>query len=352
MKAAVYYGIRDVRVEEVDAPVVGPGEVVVRVLRCAVCGTDKRIYLHGQKNVVPPTVTGHEIVGIIHELGAGVDRIDGVDVPAVGARVIVATVVGCGQCIYCQRGQYNLCEDFTALGYDHAGGFAEYMKIPARAVSQGNVIPIPDGLDPSHAALIEPLSCVLNGQEYLNAQPGDRALVFGAGPIGLMHAGVLKAKGCDPVVVADVSAERLGFVTDLGLGTPVQTADADPCELILDAAGGEKFDVIVTACSVKAVQDFALRLARKKARVSFFAGIPKDDPVLPIDTNHLHYNEISVFGAFASNLKHYREAAEMVARGDLPADKFVSHVFKLDDIGKAFETIEAGRGIKIVVDCE
>ncbi len=346
MKAAVYHGIRDMRVEEVPAPVAGPGEVLVRVLRCAVCGTDKRIYLHGQKNVVPPTITGHEIVGTVHQLGEGVDG------PALGTKVIVATVVGCGKCIYCRREQYNLCEDFTALGYDHAGGFAEYMKIPARAVAQGNVIPIPQEMNPSHAALIEPLSCVLNGQEYLSAQPGDRAVVFGAGPIGLMHAGALKAKGCDPVLVADVSAERLAYVKEMNLGIPVQTGSEGVVDQILEAGGGEKFDIVITACSVKAVQDFALKLARKKARVSFFAGIPKDDPILPIDTNHLHYNEISVFGAFASNLKHYREAAEMVARGDLPADQFVSHVFKLDDIVKAFEAVEAGQGIKIVVDCE
>jgi len=346
MKAAVYHGIRDVRIEEVDAPIAGPGEVVLRVLRCAVCGTDKRIYLHGQRNVVPPAITGNEIVATVQQIGEGVDS------PPVGARVIVATVVGCGQCIYCRRGQYNLCDDFTALGYEHAGGFAEYMKVPARAVSQGNVIPIPADLNVNHAALIEPLSCVLNGQEYLDAKPGDRALVFGAGPIGLMHASVFKAKGCDPVVVADVSAERLKYVEELGLGIPVQTGVDGVAEQILEAGGGAKFDVIVTACSVKAVQGFALQLARKKSRVSFFAGIPKSDPILPLDTNELHYNEISVFGAFASNLKHYHEAAKMVAGGDLPADQFVSHVFKLVEIRKAYETVEAGQGIKIVVDCE
>jgi len=346
MKAAVYHGIRDVRVEEVDTPAAGPGEAVIRVLRCAVCGTDKRVYLHGQKNVVPPAITGHEIVGTVHELG------DGVDGPAVGTRVIVATPIGCGKCIYCHREQYNLCEEIKPLGYDYAGGFAEYVKVPARGVAQGNIIPIPDSVDADAAALIEPLSCVLNGQEYVNAQPGDRALVFGAGPIGLMHAGVFQAKGCDPVFVADVSAERLAYVEELGLGTPIHTTSDDTVAEILDAADGEKFDCIVTACSVKAVQGYALKLARKKARVSFFAGVPKDDPVLPIDTNHLHYNEISVFGAFASNNRHYREAAEMVARGDLAAEKFVTHKFPLDDINAAFAAIEAGHGIKIVIDCE
>src|SRR5512135_3352700 len=175
MKAAVFHGLRDVRIEEIDSPTAGKGEVVLRVLRCAVCGTDKRIYTHGQKNVVPPAVTGHEIVGVVHEIGAGVAKL------AAGQRVIVATVVGCGKCVYCRRKQYNLCESFTALGYDYAGGFAEYVKIPAPAVAQGNIIPIPQTMSVERAALIEPLSCCLNGEEYLNPQPGDRALVMGAG---------------------------------------------------------------------------------------------------------------------------------------------------------------------------
>jgi len=347
MKAAVYHGIRDVRVEDVPTPRAGSGEAVLRVLRCSVCGTDKRIFSHGQKNVVPPAITGHEIVGTVREIGPGVNG--GL---RTGQRVIVATVVGCGRCIYCKRKQYNLCESFTALGYDYAGGFAEYVKIPASAVAQGNVIPIPSSMSPERAALVEPLSCCLNGQEYLGARPGDRAVVFGAGPIGLMHAGILKARGCEPVVVADVVNERLAYVREFGLGLPVNTAGAEAAQKILDVGGGEKFDVAVTACAVKAAQADALRLVRKKGRISFFAGIPKDDPVLGIDTNQIHYNEICIFGCFASNLQHYYQALEMVLRDDLPWDRFVTHRFKLDDILEAYAVVEAGQGIKTVIDCE
>jgi L-iditol 2-dehydrogenase len=346
MKAAVFHAPRDVRIEEVPQPTAGKGEVVLRVLRCAVCGTDKRIFTHGQKNVVPPAVTGHEIVGVVHEVGAGVTKV------TAGQRVIVATVIGCGKCVYCKRKQYNLCETFTALGYDYAGGFAEFVKIPAKAVKQGNIIPIPEGMNPDRAALIEPLSCVLNGQEYLAPKKGDRAVVIGAGPIGLMHAGCLKAAGCSIVVVADVSDERLSYVRDFGLGVAVNTSGGDAVKKILEAAGGEKFDVAITACSVKAAQADAIALVRKKARVSFFAGIPKDDPIVPIDTNNLHYNEISLFGAFASNLRHYKLALEMVARDDLPWDRFVTHKFKLSEMVKAYAIIEAGQGIKTVIDCE
>ena len=347
MKAGVYYGLRDVRVEVVPTPSAGPGEVVLRVRRCAVCGTDKRIFTHGQKNVVPPAITGHEIVGSVYEIGAGVDG--GLET---GQHAIVATVVGCGNCVYCQRQQYNLCDSFKAIGYDYAGGFAEYIKVPAAAVAQGNVIPIPASMSVERAALIEPLSCVLNGQEYLCPQRGDRAVVFGAGPIGMMHASILKARGCNPVIVTDVSAERLAYVREFGLGQPLNTAGADAVQKVLNAAGGEKFDVAIAATAVKAVQADALKLVRKKARVSFFAGIPKDDPILGIDTNFIHYNEISVFGCFASNLRHYHQALEMVSRDDLPWDRFLTHKFKLDDVVKAYAVMEAGQGIKMVIDCD
>jgi len=347
MKAAVFHGVRDVRIEDVPKPTAGPGEVVLRVLRCLVCGTDKRIYTHGQKNVVPPAITGHEIVGTVYELGAGLDN--GL---RTGQAAVVATVVGCGKCVYCQRKQYNLCDSFTALGYDYAGGFAEYVKIPAPAVAQGNVIPIPNSMSVERAALIEPLSCCLNGQEYLSPQPGDRAVVFGVGPIGLMHASILKARGCAPVIVTDVSQERLDYVQEFGLGLPVNTSGGDAVNKILAAGGGEKFDIAITACSVKAAQADALKLVRKKARVSFFAGVPKDDPILPVDSNLIHYNEISIFGCFASNLQHYHQALAMVSRDDLPWERFLTHRFKLQDMVKAYSVIEAGQGIKTVIDCE
>jgi L-iditol 2-dehydrogenase len=347
MKAAVFHGVRDVRIEDVPRPMVGPGEVVLRVQRCAVCGTDKRIFTHGQKNVVPPAITGHEIVGIVYEIAPGVDK--GLHR---GQKAVLATVVGCGKCIYCQRRQYNLCDAFTALGYDYAGGFAEYVKMPAPAVAQGNVIPIPDSMSVERAALIEPLSCCLNGQEYLSPQAGDRAVVFGAGPIGLMHASILKTRGCTPVIVADVSQERLDYVAEFELGLPVNTSGGDAVSKILAAGGGEKFDVAITACSVKAAQADALKLVRKKARVSFFAGVPKDDPILPVDSNLIHYNEISVFGCFASNLQHYHQALAMVSRNDLPWERFLTHRFKLQDMVKAYAVVEAGQGIKTVIVCD
>ncbi len=347
MKAAVFHGVRDVRIEDVPKPQAGPGEVVLRVQRCSVCGTDKRIFIHGQKNVVPPAITGHEIVGTVYEIGSGVNS--GL---RTGQNAVVGTVVGCGKCIYCQRKQYNLCDSFTAIGYDYAGGFANYLKVPAPAVAQGNIIPIPNSMSVERAALIEPLSCCLNGVEYLNPQPGDRAVVIGAGPVGLMHAAILKARGCSEVYVANRSQARLEYVKEFGVGIPVNTSGGDAAKKILEAGGGEKFDIVVTCCSVKPPQEDALKLVRKKGRISFFAGVPKDDPIIPLDTNLIHYSEISVFGCFASNLQHYHQAQAMVGRDDLPWERFLTHRFNLQEMVKAYAVIEAGQGIKSVINCE
>ena len=261
-------------------------------------------------------------------------------------------MVGCGKCIYCQRQQYNLVRFIYGAGYDYAGGFAEYVKIPAAAVGQGNVIPIPESMSVERAALIEPLSCCLNGLEYLNAQPGDRAAVIGAGPIGLMCASILKAAGCDPIVVANRSLDRLAYVKEYGLGIAGEHRGWRCGGKDSGGGRGRKFDVVVAACSAKSAQADALKLVRKKGRISFFAGVPKDDPILPVDTNFIHYNEISVFGSFASNLQHYHQALAMVSRDDLPWESFLTHRFKLAEMVKAYAVIEAGQGIKTVIDCD
>jgi len=167
-----------------------------------------------------------------------------------------------------------------------------------------------------------------------------------------MCASILKAAGCTPIIVANRSQGRLEYVKEYGLGIPVSSAGDNAAEKILAAGGGEKFDIVVAACSAKSAQADALKLVRKKGRISFFAGIPKDDPIVPIDTNFIHYNEISVFGSFASNLQHYHQALAIVSRDDLPWESFLTHRFKLAEMVKAYAVIEAGQGIKTVIDCE
>jgi len=343
MKAAVYKGPEQMVVEEFPKPACGGDEVVLKVDACAICGTDIRIYFHGHKNVTPPFVIGHEIGGTIAEVGADVVGYE------VGERVLVVTPVGCGRCVYCRRGFHNICTEFKALGYHFPGGFAEYMKIPEAAVRQGNLIKYPDHMKPEHAALVEPLSCVVNGQQYLNITTGDNVLVIGAGPIGCMHAVLARASGAANVVISEVSEDRIEMAGRFGLSRYVNPSKEDLKEVVMGMTDGAGMDVVIVACSVKAAQEQSLDLVAKKGRVSFFGGLPKDDPVIKFDSNLLHYNEISVYGAFASYSYQYLTALALAAGGNVNMEQFITHRVPLDNIVQGIEMARSGHALKVVV---
>ncbi len=341
MKAAVFLGPGKMEVKQVDTPTAGLGEVRLKIEANAVCGTDVRIFTYGQKNVVPPAIIGHEICGVVDQVGQGVEGV------REGARVTSVTCVGCGQCEYCAKGYYNLCPDFKALGYDFPGAYAEYMIIPEPAVAQGNVIEVPENLSPEEVALIEPLSCCINGQEYLNVSEGDVVAIFGCGPIGLMHSELVRAQGASRVLMVDAAPDRLEAVRKFKAGEPIAAENSR--EEIMRRTGGAGVDVAICACGVPQVQAEAIEIAKKKGRVSFFAGLPKDRGKVTLDTNKIHYWEVSVFGAFASHKAQYVKALELAAAGKVDLKKFVTHKFGLDDISEALEVAKEKKGIKVVV---
>lgn len=344
MKAAVYYGPGDMRIEERPVPEPGAGEVLLRVEACAICGTDLRIFAQGQKNVVPPQVIGHEICGRVEALGEGAGGW------AEGDRVVVVTPVGCRRCPACREGRPNLCSAFRAMGYHFPGGFAQFMLMPREAVEQGNLIPVPADLPPEEACLIEPLSCAINGQEYLRIEVGDTVAIFGAGPIGMMHLELAKARGATRTIVIDVNAVRLAKVAELfGCDLVVNAQEEDPVEAVLAATGGRGADVVITAAPAKVVCEQALAMCATRGRISYFASVSKADPYIRFDVNTLHYKEISVFGAFASYHAQYARAAQLVASRRVDMRRFVTHQFPLERIEEAFATARGGEGIKVVV---
>jgi L-iditol 2-dehydrogenase len=343
MKAAVYLGPGEIEVKDVHQPVCGNDEILIRVRACAVCGTDVRIYYFGQKNVVPPHIMGHEIAGTISKIGKHVLGYK------VHDRVTVVTSVGCGSCKFCRGGYHNLCVDTKALGYYYQGGFAEYIAIPKEAVSQGNVLKFPEHLSFEEASLIEPLSCCINGQDYLNIQSGETVVVFGAGPIGCMHVELAKARGAERIILVDVSPARLRLAKPFSTTHMIDASVFDPVERVTELTDNTGADVVIVACSANKAQEQALLMAAKKARVSFFAGLPKDNPFIKCDSNVIHYKEVSVFGAFASYKEQYERATDLIATGRIDAKKFITATFSLDEIVKAIETTRGGNGLKAVV---
>ncbi|MBI2193863.1 MAG: alcohol dehydrogenase catalytic domain-containing protein [Planctomycetes bacterium] len=342
MKAAVYWGPKRLEVQDIPDPQCGPDEVIVRVEACSVCGTDIRIYNHGQNNVRPPQVIGHEIAGTIAECGSNVRGYSR------GQRVTVATPVGCGQCRYCRREMPNLCKDFKALGYHFPGGYAQYMPIPAAAVQQGSILLLPDSVTFEQAALVEPLSCVINGQEYVRIEKADSVAIFGAGAIGCMHAVLARAQGAGQIFLIGVSRERLDLARRFPIDAYWSILDGDPVARVLEATEGYGADVAICCCSDPEANRQALQVAAKRGRVSFFAGLPKSRPTIEFDCNRLHYAEISLFGAFASNLRQYREALAAIASGRVNPSPFITDRFPLEGLEQAIRQSETRKGLKML----
>jgi L-iditol 2-dehydrogenase len=343
MKAAVYMGPGRIDLKEVETPRAGPGEVLLRMRAAAVCGTDVRIYLRGQANVVPPHVTGHEICGEIAALGPGVDGYE------TGQRVTSVTSVGCGACPTCARGWTNMCPEARHIGYHFPGAFAEYMVVPAPAVAQGALLIAPGHLSDDAVALVEPLSCVINGQEPLHVGAGDTVVVIGMGPIGTMHLLLARASGAARLIAVDVEPRRLDMAKGFGPDAVVDSSRADVVEEVKRLTGGRGADVVVVACGVKQAALQAVAMAAMKGRISFFAGFPKDDPTIALDANVVHYRELAIHGAFASHRMQFERAMELAAEGRVDLDRLATHHFGLDGIVDAIETTRRGDGLKSII---
>ena len=338
-------GPKDIRFQDAPDPKCGPGDVILDVKACAICGTDMRIYNHGHHSVKPGAITGHEIGATILEVGENVEGYE------VGQNVIVVTPIGCGRCKYCRKGAHNLCVEFTAIGYEYQGGFAEKTPIPEKAVRQGNLLPMPDGLRFDHATLVEPLSCCVNGQEYLNIQIGDVVVVFGAGPIGAMHVLLAKARGAGKVIWVELLKSKLELATSrIDVDVAIIGEEEDVDARIMEETDGAGADVCITACPAGAAQEQALRLTAKQGRVSLFGGLPKDRSVIKFDSNIVHYKEISVFGAFASHANQYMQAMALIATGAVDAEKLITSRWALNQIPEAIESAGTGKELKMVVE--
>jgi len=346
VKAAVFYGIEDMRVEEVEEPICKDSEIKIKVEYCAICGTDVRIYYSGHKKVIPPAIIGHEITGVVSEIGKNVDYPE----IKVGDKVVIVTSIGCGKCKMCKNGFYNLCPDTKAIGYYYKGGFAEYLIIPENAIKQKAVIKLPENLSLLEGSIIEPLSCCINGQNYLNIKNDDFVLIFGGGPIGFMHAELAKASGCEKVVIVDPAYDRLlKFGKNFENIIFLNPNQVDIKKEIMEMTDGFGADVVITACPAKKAQIDAIEIAGSKGRISFFGGLPKDDSIIQIDSNIIHYKEISIFGSFASNRNDYIKAGELISSGKIDAKKFITDVISLENIVDGIKKIKNGEALKIVI---
>jgi L-iditol 2-dehydrogenase len=346
MIAAVYHGPNDLRVESVPIPKIGKGELLVKVMSASICGTDLRIFHGNHRMYVPGTVRipGHEVVGTIVEVGNEIKN------HSVGQRVFCAPNTGCGQCQQCITGNNNLCANYDAIGVTSDGGFAEYVRISANSVQQGNVIPVSDSVDPAVAALMEPFACVLRGQNALYMKPGEVVLVMGAGPIGVMHVKLAKARGAGRVIVSEPIPERAAQATRMGAERVVDPTSENLKSVLGEESQGRGADVVIVAAPAHAAQESALDLAAISGRINFFGGLPKDRPLINLDSNLVHYKELVITGTTACSTADCWQAAQIVNSGLVDFSDVVSRRFPLKDAVMAFAAAEDRKSLKIVLE--
>ncbi|MBN2310284.1 MAG: zinc-dependent dehydrogenase [Candidatus Hydrogenedentes bacterium] len=343
MKAAVLEGLEKLVVQETPTPEVDDDSVLVKVAACAVCGSDIRMFHHGNPRLKPPAIMGHESAGQVAAVGANVTRF------AVGDRVAIGADVPCGECAFCEAGIGNNCQINYAMGYQFPGSFAQYVLLNRIVVNYGPVHAIPDHVSYDQAALAEPLGCVLNALELSPVRFGDTVVIIGAGPIGCMIIEVARKMGAGKVIVVQRSRPRLENAKRFGADVYICSSEEDAVARVKAETQGLGADVIVTACPSPEAQVDAIAMAKNRAWVNFFGGLPKDKSNVTLDTNIIHYKELFVCGAHGCMPRHHHKAIDLIAFGVIDAEQYISHRFPLDRAAEAFATAESHAGMRVVV---
>ncbi|MFZ1938221.1 MAG: zinc-dependent alcohol dehydrogenase [Terracidiphilus sp.] len=330
MRAAILHGREDVRIENVPVPKAARGEIIVRVGAALTCGTDLKVFRRGYhaRMIVPPALFGHELAGTVVEAGEGVEEF------APGQRVVALNSAPCGECYFCERGQENLCDDLMF----NNGAYAEFIRIPARIVSK-NTLHVPDNVPLEHAALTEPLACAVHGLEDSHPRKGDVIAVIGGGPLGLMILHVAALAGFETIALVKhdgqvEAATQLG-ATHVVKATSIRKAIQDTRALTPENRG---VDIAIEAVGLPDTWQEAVELVRKGGTVNFFGGCAANTHVM-LDTNRIHYSDITLRATFHHTPAICRKALELIAGGRFQAGAFITGRAHLYELNRVFEKL-------------
>jgi L-iditol 2-dehydrogenase len=330
MRAAVLCGKEDLRVEQVPMAVAGPGELVVRVGAALTCGTDLKVFRRGYhaKMLTLDRLFGHELAGTVESAGTGVAGF------AVGDRVVPLNSAPCDACFFCRNGQQNLCDDLLF----NNGAYAQFLRVPARIVAK-NTLHVPDGMPLEHAALVEPLACVMRGLEESGARAGQTAIVLGAGPIGLLFIHAASLAGLDVIAVVK-RKDQVATALNLGAGQVVRVADvADPIAAARALTPeGRGADLVLEAVATPEAWQWAVQMARKGGLVNLFGGPPAGTKVA-LDTNLIHYSDLTLKASFHHTPGTVRSAFALLCSGRFQCDAFLTGTAALEDLPEVFASM-------------
>ena len=338
MLAALLYGQEDLRLEQVPDPTPQAGEVVIQVEAATTCGTDLKVWRRGghAKMLTPPTLFGHEGAGRIVAVGAGVTDW------RVGDRIVANNSAPCMKCFFCQRQEYSLCPHLTW----NNGTFAEYLKIPAPIVRH-NLLQVPDHLPLVLAAMTEPLACVLHGINRASVKPHDKVVVLGDGAIGLMFVAVLSQY--TEIILWGGNNQRLEIGEKLGAARTFNYHQVtDIANTVKELTDGWGADVVIEATGVPSVWETAIACGRPGATINLFGGCPRDTTIT-VNTEQLHYSELTLKGVFHNTPEYVKAALSLIASGTIPFDLLISEHRPLQDLEQVFIDMKARKVIKVAM---
>lgn len=313
--------------------------VKIKVDSCAICGSDIRIFNHGNDRVSYPAIIGHEISGTVVETYN--------ENYEIGDKLSLGADIPCGKCNECINNKPNLCKKNLAIGYQLKGGFAKYMNLDKRIFNHGPVVKLSDEIDLELACLGEPLACSLNGLEKVHMNQNASMLVFGAGPIGIMLGYLAKTiHNCKKLDFVEVNPHRKKNLEDLEIANNIyskETLNSNFDKL------KRTYDYVFTACSIFETHVDGIKLLANGGAINFFGGLPKPSPSLELITNELHYRELMLTGSHGSTPIQHKRAVEIIKENQTFFKSLVTDRFPLDDISKAFEYASSGKGIKVII---
>ena len=324
MRAAVYRGVNDVRVETVPVPKIGPGELLVRVHTCGVCGTDLKKIASGSHSA--PRIFGHETSGVVAAVGGEVSRFNP------GDRVVVFHHIPCGQCFYCRHTTFAQCETYKKVGCTagfepSGGGFAEYVRVMDWIVNQGTVR-IPDGISFEQACFAEPVNTCMKGIESLQLVRGESVLVIGQGPIGIMLSTLAKRSGAR-VITSDLYPERLTISRIYGLTNVIDASRADTVRMVREQTEGRGADAAILAVGGNGLIRTAMDAVRPGGRVLLFAQTVRGEAT--IDPAAICVDEKTLLGSYSASVELQEESVRFVMSREMDLEGLISHRFSLSD---------------------
>ena len=351
MKALLFKDTAKSSIEEVERPTINESEILLKVKACAICGTDiklnkgssTKLTKDGIKNMPFPRITGHEFSGTVEEIGKKVEGFN------IGDRINVSPVIPCMVCNFCKKNHQEICDNKVTIGFDIDGAFAEYIKIPDIAIKAGCVNKIGKGISFEEATLTEPLAVVLNSQERSKIGSKDTVIIIGAGPIGLLQIQVARYNGASKIIVADISEDRLDYAKEFDPDVLVNNSKEDLKKIISDATNGNGADVVLICASAKALFSDCLEYTNKLGRINYFAGLSKDGPLVEINANLVHYNELTITGTSDSTPKHNKMAMELINTAKIDVKSLISHRFSIKDYFRGLDMAQSGKAIKVII---